>query len=244
MLDYALACCGWQPDQAVHLGCTDIKPHWGVTRTSLESTTVFYLAKYLSCSSRKNPTKFTLSTHVKSNPILFDLDKQLVPITQPTIHIKRPQPLNPMAGLYSGSLALDQPSGEGRRDSHSSEPWVEPWLIKHVGFYRKHMTKDNQGEAAAERRHSLMTEDKTSRESSVAGPSNHVAEAVGVSNNDAAVHEPVATEAAPREPESQQQVPVNSEHQGESPEPAEHAPTKETTARGWRKRMSSWRPRH
>ncbi|RVX69127.1 hypothetical protein B0A52_06840 [Exophiala mesophila] len=143
-----------------------------------------------------------------------------------------------MAGLYSGILAIDQPSGAGRRDSHASEPWVEPWLIKHVGFYRKHMTKDNHGEPAADRRHSLMTVDKTSRESSVAGPSNEVAEAA----NNTAVSEPVAPEAPPLVSESSEGR-VEIGHEGESPDPAEHAPTKENATRRWRKRIS-WRPRH
>jgi len=78
---------------------------------------------------------------------------------------------------FFGAMARDQPAGTARRDSHASDSWLEPWLIKHVSFYRKHFSEDGKAESHATRRHSVISEALKSRENSVAEPS---AQATGV----------------------------------------------------------------
>ena len=71
-------------------------------------------------------------------------------------------------GDYLNGVAIDQPAGTARHNSHAADSWLEPWLIKHVSFYRKHMTKDGQAESASTRRHSVVSNALRSRENSVA----------------------------------------------------------------------------
>lgn len=140
-----------------------------------------------------------------------------------------------MAGLYSG-LPIDQPSAEARRDSHASEAWVEPWLIKHVGFYRKHMTKDHKGEPATERRQSLIAEDlqKASRENSVA------AEGTAATASAAAPAVAPAVAAVPGPVEQEARGSTESADSAHVPEPATTT-KKDKVLHGWRKRMG-WLP--
>lgn len=53
-------------------------------------------------------------------------------------------------------LPIERPGAEG---SHFTEPWLEPFLIKHSSWYRRHMTKAGRRESKAI---------KASRNSSVA----------------------------------------------------------------------------
>lgn len=75
-----------------------------------------------------------------------------------------------MAEFFNG-MAIDQPAGTARRNSHAADSWLEPWLIKHVSFYRKHFSQDGKAESHATRRHSEISEALKSRENSVAEPS-------------------------------------------------------------------------
>ena len=47
-----------------------------------------------------------------------------------------------------------------------AQPWLEPWLVKHSSFYRKHFAKD--GQTKTERRASVIraAEDENRRRSS------------------------------------------------------------------------------
>jgi hypothetical protein len=95
-----------------------------------------------------------------------------------------------MAGTYSGQVLLDQPAGTGNRP-YAAESWLEPWLIKHSDFYRKHMTRDGRTESKSTRRNSVVTEGLESRKNSVAVP-----EAEATSATPAPVEEPrTSTEA-------------------------------------------------
>lgn len=53
-------------------------------------------------------------------------------------------------------LPIERPSENG---SHFTEPWLEPFLIKHSSWYRRHLTKVGRRESHASR---------SSRNSSVA----------------------------------------------------------------------------
>jgi hypothetical protein len=73
-----------------------------------------------------------------------------------------------MAGLYSGPVMLDYPATAERRPSYAAESWLEPWLIKHSGFYRNHFTRDGRQESKSARRQSVVSEGLASRKNSVA----------------------------------------------------------------------------
>lgn len=73
-----------------------------------------------------------------------------------------------MAEGFNG-LAMDQPAGTGNRP-YAAESWLEPWLIKHSEFYRKHFAKDGRRESKSTRRHSVVAEGLESRKNSVAAP--------------------------------------------------------------------------
>ncbi|KEF61874.1 uncharacterized protein A1O9_03446 [Exophiala aquamarina CBS 119918] len=96
-----------------------------------------------------------------------------------------------MAEFFNG-MAIDQPAGTARRNSHAADSWLEPWLIKHVSFYRKHFSKNGKDESHATRRHSVISEALKSRENSVAEP---LPDAVVAAN--AASEEGQATDAMP-----------------------------------------------
>ena len=41
-----------------------------------------------------------------------------------------------------------------------TQPWLEPFLIKHSKFYRKHFTKHGDGMTGSERRQSMISQDE------------------------------------------------------------------------------------
>jgi len=49
---------------------------------------------------------------------------------------------------------MDQPAGAGRTNPYAAESWLDPWLIKHSGFYRKHFASDGRRESRSTRRSS------------------------------------------------------------------------------------------
>ncbi|ETI23209.1 hypothetical protein G647_05006 [Cladophialophora carrionii CBS 160.54] len=74
-----------------------------------------------------------------------------------------------MAEAFNGQVLMDQPAGTGNRP-YAAESWLEPWLIKHSEFYRKHFTRDGRRESKSTRRHSIVTEGLESRKNSIAIP--------------------------------------------------------------------------
>ncbi|KAK7888105.1 hypothetical protein LTR67_008982 [Exophiala xenobiotica] len=74
-----------------------------------------------------------------------------------------------MAEGFNG-MAMDQPAGSSRTNPYAAESWLEPWLIKHSGFYRKHLTRDGRRESKSTRRHNIVAEGLESRKNSVAVP--------------------------------------------------------------------------
>lgn len=128
-----------------------------------------------------------------------------------------------MAEFYNG-MAIDQPAGTARRNSHAADSWLEPWLIKHVSFYRKHLAKDGKAESHATRRHSVVSEALKSRENSVAEPAPDAVVAANI-----AFEESQATDAAP--------APVEQPRESTEPE----AERKEKTIHGWRRNIG-WMP--
>lgn len=74
-----------------------------------------------------------------------------------------------MAEGFNGQVLMDQPAGTGNRP-YAAESWLEPWLIKHSEFYRKHFTRGGRTESKSTRRHSVVTEGLESRKNSVAAP--------------------------------------------------------------------------
>ncbi|KAK5198883.1 hypothetical protein LTR92_001354 [Exophiala xenobiotica] len=77
--------------------------------------------------------------------------------------------ISTMAEGFNG-MAMDQPAGSSRTNPYAAESWLEPWLIKHSGFYRKHVTRDGRRESKSTRRHSIVAEGLESRKNSVAVP--------------------------------------------------------------------------
>ncbi|EHY56923.1 hypothetical protein HRR83_001998 [Exophiala dermatitidis] len=71
-----------------------------------------------------------------------------------------------MAQAFNG-LAMDQPEGSSKTNPYAAEAWLEPWLIKHSGFYRRHLAH-GRTESKATRRHSEVSEALDSRQNSVA----------------------------------------------------------------------------
>lgn len=121
-----------------------------------------------------------------------------------------------MAEGFNG-LAMDQPAGTGKRP-YAAESWLEPWLIKHSGFYRKHFTHDGRRESKSTERHSIVAEGLESRNSSVAAP-----EAAATAAMPAPVEEPRPSVEA------------------STPAEAEASSKKEKLVYGWRKRIG-WLP--
>ncbi|EXJ62935.1 hypothetical protein A1O7_03379 [Cladophialophora yegresii CBS 114405] len=97
-----------------------------------------------------------------------------------------------MAEAFNGQVLMDQPAGTGNRP-YAAESWLEPWLIKHSEFYRKHFTRNGRRESKSTRRHSIVTQGLESRKNSVAVPD---AEAATTS---ASVTEPTDATPAPVE---------------------------------------------
>jgi len=121
-----------------------------------------------------------------------------------------------MAEGFNG-IAMDQPAGTGNKP-YVAESWLEPWLIKHSEFYRKHLTRDGRTEAKSTRRYSAVAEGLESRKNSVAIPEN---EATG------------ATPAPVEQP--RQSV------EAETPSEAGSSSRKEKGIHGWR-RSIGWFP--
>ncbi|KAK5225479.1 hypothetical protein LTR47_009326 [Exophiala xenobiotica] len=80
-----------------------------------------------------------------------------------------PDTISTMAEGFNG-MAMDQPAGSSRTNPYAAESWLEPWLIKHSGFYRKHLTRGGRRESKSTRRHSIVAEGLESRKNSVAVP--------------------------------------------------------------------------
>ncbi|KAL6242596.1 hypothetical protein RBB50_010242 [Rhinocladiella similis] len=123
-----------------------------------------------------------------------------------------------MAEGFNG-MAMDQPAGTSRTNPYAAESWLEPWLIKHSEFYRKHLTRDGRRESKSTRRHSIVAEGLESRKNSAAVPESGNA----------------ATDATP--------APVEEPRhsiEGESSE-SESSPKKQRPFHGWRKSVG-WFP--
>lgn len=73
-----------------------------------------------------------------------------------------------MAQAFPNAFAVDQPEGSARKNSYAADAFIEPWLLKHSDFYRKHLTRDGRRESKAGRRASQI--DIESRKNSVAAP--------------------------------------------------------------------------
>ncbi|KAK5065174.1 hypothetical protein LTR84_001010 [Exophiala bonariae] len=140
-----------------------------------------------------------------------------------------------MAEFFNG-MAIDQPAGTARHNSHAADSWLEPWLIKHVSFYRKHMTKDGKAESHATRRHSVVSEALKSRENSVAEPAPAALAAANLALEQAgptaAVPSPVEEPRESEEQEAQIAARIASD---------EGAQEKDKPAHSWR-RSIGWMP--
>jgi hypothetical protein len=62
-----------------------------------------------------------------------------------------------MAQAFPNAFAVDQPEGSSRQSPYAADAFIEPWLLKHSEFYRKHLTKDGRHESKAGRRASQIT---------------------------------------------------------------------------------------
>lgn len=51
----------------------------------------------------------------------------------------------------------DHADGSERRVS-TAGPWLEPFLVRHSGFYRRHFTRDGRRESKTERRASVVSQ--------------------------------------------------------------------------------------
>jgi hypothetical protein len=90
-----------------------------------------------------------------------------------------------MASFAANGMAdvpVDHP-----KDDHNvgAKPWLEPWLIKHSSFYRKHFTKNGDGMTKSERRASVISQeqDRVGRQSATSDESadgNVAEQSVGV----------------------------------------------------------------
>jgi len=123
-----------------------------------------------------------------------------------------------MAEGFNG-MAMDQPAGTSRTNPYAAESWLEPWLIKHSEFYRKHLTRDGRRESKSTRRHSIVAEGLESRKNSDAVPEAEAA----------------STDAIPAPAEN----PRRSVESGTSE--AETRSKKEKAPHGWRKSVG-WFP--
>lgn len=138
-----------------------------------------------------------------------------------------------MADYFNG-MAIDQPAGTARRNSHAADSWLEPWLIKHVSVYRKHMTKDGKAESHATRRHSAVSEGLKSRENSVAEPAPEAIAAANVAFEQA---EPTAAAPSPTEEQSRE----NGEQGAQTAALVASSETRDKLVYGWRKNIG-WMP--
>ncbi len=120
-------------------------------------------------------------------------------------------------------MAMDQPAGASRTNPYAAESWLEPWLIKHSEFYRKHLTRDGRRESKSTRRHSIVAEGLESRKNSVAVPEATTG----------------ATETSPAAVEETTRPSVETERSPSETETA--ASKKEKTVHGWRKSFA-WIP--
>jgi hypothetical protein len=127
-----------------------------------------------------------------------------------------------MAQAFNG-LAMDQPAGASKTNPYAAESWLEPWLIKHSEFYRKHLTRDGRRESKSTRRNSVVAEGLESRKNSVAVPE--------------ATTE--ATDALPGAVEETARPSVEAERTPSESETA--ASKKEKSVHGWRKGLA-WLP--
>ena len=64
-----------------------------------------------------------------------------------------------MASFAANGMA-DIPVDHPKGDRVGAKPWLEPWLIKHSSFYRKHFTKNGDGLTKTERRASVISQDE------------------------------------------------------------------------------------
>lgn len=65
-----------------------------------------------------------------------------------------------MASFAANGLA-DVPIDHATDDHNvGAKPWLEPWLIKHSSFYRKHFTKNGDGMTKSERRASVVSQEE------------------------------------------------------------------------------------
>jgi len=61
---------------------------------------------------------------------------------------------NGLANVPPDHATKSEPTGVG------SQPWLEPFLIKHSKFYRKHFTKNGDGMTKTERRASVISQEE------------------------------------------------------------------------------------
>jgi hypothetical protein len=76
-----------------------------------------------------------------------------------------------MAQAFPNGFSIDQPSGSSQTNPYAAEAWIEPWLLKHSSFYRKHLTRDGRTESKSSRRASVINAELESRRNSVEAPS-------------------------------------------------------------------------
>ncbi|KIX10222.1 uncharacterized protein Z518_01303 [Rhinocladiella mackenziei CBS 650.93] len=132
-----------------------------------------------------------------------------------------------MAEGFNG-MAMDQPAGASKTNPYAAESWLEPWLIKHSEFYRKHLTRDGRRESKSTRRHNEVAEGLESRKNSVAAPT---------------IPEAQATRAMPAPAEQSPRQSAESENEDTPAAAAEQTSTskKDKLLHGWRKNIS-WFP--
>lgn len=76
-----------------------------------------------------------------------------------------------MAQAFPNAFAVDQPEGSSRQSPYAADAFIEPWLLKHSEFYRKHLTRDGRHESKAGRRASQITAAESRKNSHQAPPS-------------------------------------------------------------------------
>jgi hypothetical protein len=62
-----------------------------------------------------------------------------------------------MAQAFPNAFIVDQPEGSANRSPYAADAFIEPWLLKHSEFYRKHLTRDGRRESKSGRRASQIT---------------------------------------------------------------------------------------
>lgn len=62
-----------------------------------------------------------------------------------------------MAQAFPNAFAVDQPEGSARGNAYAADAFIEPWLLKHSEFYRKHLTRDGRRESKSGRRASHIS---------------------------------------------------------------------------------------